>query len=143
MANGTLHLSSPTALYHGAIAASQQRGRSSSMLSGMSGFTDDVAEDPTSTAAAPPPPIPQPIFSPSALSSLRNDAWRKSSQGSASLRGSGSRSGSGSGAASGDSSTRDPMSPAPKSTSPVGSGSALQSPIGPPPPSKGQRVGSR
>jgi hypothetical protein len=102
------------------------RGRSSSMLSNISNFTDNLEEQlssATSTSA-----VPSGILNGNGNVNPPLPLWsrRKSSQGS------GSASGTGSAPGSNNSSQRDPMSPAPKILSPtIG---VLGSPISPPPP---------
>jgi hypothetical protein len=91
------------------------RGRSSSMLSGVSGFTDELDD------------YPLPAYSvvyPMTNGVHSNRECRKSSAGSGS-----------SSSASGTSSVMDPMSPAPKSLSPV----FKNSPLSPPPTAAGIR----
>ncbi|KIW02775.1 uncharacterized protein PV09_05837 [Verruconis gallopava] len=90
------------------------RGRSSSMLSGISGFTDDLDEN----------PLPQQHFStfhPIGNGGAVGASSRKNSAGSRGSTSTGSN----------NSSTKDPMSPAPKSLSPLGKG--YTSPLSPPP----------
>jgi len=101
----TLYRSNPTSLYR-----EGGRHRSSSMLSGVSGFTDELDDYPLTTYS---------VY-PSANGVIGRDR-RKSSAGSGSAS-----------TGSGNSSTRDPMSPAPKSLSP-GAGGNFASPISPPP----------
>ena len=85
---GAPHSGTPGSLYR------EGRGRSSSMLSNISGFTDALDEGPVS------PPV-------AALSSNPFAAYAPHLNGRKGSAGSGSNSGSG----SGNSSTRDPMSP--------------------------------
>jgi hypothetical protein len=84
------------------------RGRSSSMLSGVSGFTDELDDYPMAHHTVYP------------LTNGVIGSRRKSSNGSGSLS-----------SGSGQSSTRDPLSPAPKNLSPVAL--SLASPLSPPP----------
>jgi hypothetical protein len=93
------------------------RGRSSSMLSGISGFTDELDENPL------PAHHQFPVFHPNNNAGVIGSGSRKSSDGSRGSTTSGSNT----------SSTKDPMSPLPKVLSPIGK--SLTSPITPLPPS--------
>jgi hypothetical protein len=102
--------SNPTSMYR-----EGGRGRSSSMLSGVSGFTDELDD------------YPLPAYSvvyPATNGAHSNRECRKSSAGSGSTS-----------SASGTSSNMDPMSPAPKNLSPV----FKSSPLSPPPTTAGIR----
>jgi hypothetical protein len=95
--------SNPTSMYR-----EGGRGRSSSMLSGVSGFTDELDD------------YPLPAYSvvyPTTNGAHSNRECRKSSAGSGSTS-----------SASGNSSNLDPMSPAPKNLSPVFKNSPLSPP---------------
>ena len=115
------------------------RGRSSSMLSNISNFTDGLEEQPSSAVGTftVPPGILNGNGNGNGNGNPLLPLWsrRKSSQGS------GSASGTGSAPGSNNSSQRDPMSPAPKILSPTVA--VLGSPISPPPlPGLPQRQGS-
>lgn len=88
------------------------RGRSSSMLSGMSGFTDDLDENPL--------PLHHQYAYHNTTSGIIGNGSRKSSAGTGSTS-----------TGSNNSSVKDPMSPPPKMLSPIGK--SLASPISPPP----------
>jgi hypothetical protein len=94
------------------------RARSSSMLSGISGFTDELDDNPL------PPHHQFPVFHPATnnMGVIGDGGSRKSSGGSRGSTSTGSN----------NSSTKDPMSPPPKILSPIGK--SLASPISPPPP---------
>jgi len=96
------------------------RGRSSSMLSGMSGFTDELDDNPL-------PPHHQYAYHSTNTAGVIGNGSRKSSAGSHGSTSSGSN----------NSSTKDPMSPPPKMLSPIGK--SLASPISPPAPTTPMR----
>jgi len=102
------------------------RGRSSSMLSNVSNFTDGLDEGSTSNAALPPFGLPPAMLNGGGNGHPLAPLWsrRKSSNGSGS--------GSGSGPGSNTSSQRDPTSPAPQAKALSPTASVLPSPISPP-----------
>jgi len=105
----TTYHSNPTSMYR-----EGGRGRSSSMLSGVSGFTDELDDYPL--------PAYSVVYPAMTNGAHSNRECRKSSAGSGSTS-----------SASGTSSQMDPMSPAPKSLSPVfGNGKSSASPLSPP-----------
>lgn len=115
----------------GGIYAFAHRGRSSSMLSGISGFTDNMDEEPP----LPVGPIGPPVYSGNfahangghGLGSANGNGYLAYVYALNGRKGSGSggdvSSSSGTGSSSG--SQRDPMSPPPKMLSPVGTGKPL------------------
>lgn len=102
--NDNAYHSNPTSMYR-----EGGRGRSSSMLSGVSGFTDELDDYPLPAYSVVYPPVTNGTHS--------NRECRKSSAGSGS-----------SSSASGGSSNMDPLSPAPKKLSPVFKNSPLSPP---------------
>lgn len=102
--NDDAYHSNPTSTYR-----EGGRGRSSSMLSGVSGFTDELDDYPLPAYSVVYPPVTNGAHS--------NRECRKSSAGSGS-----------SSSASGGSSNLDPMSPAPKTLSPLFKNSPLSPP---------------
>lgn len=102
--NDDAYHSNPTSKYR-----EGGRGRSSSMLSGVSGFTDELDDYPLPAYSVVYPPVTNGAHS--------NRECRKSSAGSGS-----------SSSASGGSSNLDPMSPAPKTLSPLFKNSPLSPP---------------
>jgi hypothetical protein len=93
----------------------ESRGRSSSMLSGMSGFTDELDENPL------PPHHQFSAYHSTNPVGIIGNGSRKSSAGSRGSTSTGSN----------NSSIKDPMSPPPKLLSPISK--SFQSPISPPP----------
>jgi hypothetical protein len=99
------------------------RGRSSSMLSGVSGFTDELDDDPL-------PPHHQ--FTNFHATNNGNGGVGGMRGGSGGSRKSSAGSRGSTSTGSNSSSTKDPMSPPPKLLSPIGK--SLVSPVSPPPP---------